>query len=103
MSTLNPGQPAPAASSWIPQSIVLPIVVTLCCCLPGGVIALVFTLQANSAGAMGNIQLAEKNAKNAKLCMIVSAIVGVIFAALYLVFMVLGAAVEVAAENARTE
>ena len=103
MSTLNAGQEAPAASSWIPKSIILPILVTLCCCLPGGVIALVFTLQANSAGAMGNLQLAEKNAKNAQLCMIVSAVIGVIAAVLYVVFMMLGVAAEIASESARTE
>lgn len=70
----------PTSGAWQPKSLVPPILITICCCLIGGIVAIVYTSQANAAGASGNIALAEKNAGTAKTWMIVSVVLGVISA-----------------------
>jgi L-lactate permease len=98
MSNFPPVSPMPTGSAWKPKSLVLPVLVTLCCCLVGGIVAIVYTSQANTAGAAGDVALAEKNAKTANVWMIVSAVLGVIGAALYMLLMAAGAVAEAAAQ-----
>ncbi len=56
------GMPAPHVSN----HLVLAILTTLCCCLPFGVVSIVYAVQVNNALAMGNYQLAFDNSKKAR-------------------------------------
>lgn len=51
----------------IPNYLVQSILVTFCCCLPAGIIAVVFAAQVNSKLAGGDIAGAQKSSANAKL------------------------------------
>lgn len=65
-----PGAP-PAAQPQISNYLIPAIVITLCCCLPGGIVALVYSTQVNSKLQAGDIAGAQAASKNAKLwCMI---------------------------------
>lgn len=72
--------------NWIPY-LVLSIITTLCCCLPAGVAGIVFSVKINSAMNAGDYLGAQKAAKTAKICIIVSAVLGVIVGVIYGIFM----------------
>lgn len=63
--------------NWVPY-LVLSIISTVCCCLPFGIVAIVFSAKINSAMAAGNIEEAQHAAKNAKIWIIVAFAVGII-------------------------
>lgn len=58
--------------------LVWSILVTVLCCLPGGVYAIIKSTSVDSAYNAGNYELAEKNAAEAKKWCIISAIVGAV-------------------------
>jgi hypothetical protein len=76
---------------WTPQSLLLPILATLFCCLIGGIVAIVTTSQANSKGAAGDIVGAQRDVKTARNWLILSALTPVILMAAYflLIFVAL--------------
>lgn len=59
------GAPPPAGS--IPNYLVQSIIVTLCCCLPLGVVAIIFAMQVNSKLAVGDIAGAREASAKAKM------------------------------------
>ena len=60
------------------QNYLVPaILTTLCCCLPGGVVAIVYAAQVNSKLAAGDIPGAQAASKNAKLWCWISGGVGI--------------------------
>lgn len=63
----------------IPNYLWQSIVVTLCCCLPGGIVAIVFAAQVNSKLAAGDAAGAEAASRNAKLWCWISFGVGAVF------------------------
>lgn len=63
--------------NWVPY-LVLSIITTVCCCLPFGVVGIVYATKINSAMNAGNYEEAQKSAKTAKIWIIVAAAVGVI-------------------------
>ncbi len=69
-ATPPPG-PAPAGAAApavkIPNYLVQSILVTLCCCLPLGIVAIVFAAQVNSKLAAGDLAGAQASSANAKL------------------------------------
>lgn len=79
----------PAPDVAVPNYLVFAIIVTLCCCLPFGIVSLVFSLQVNSKLAAGDVAGAQAASKNAKTWAIVGLVCGLIAIALY---MVLGGA-----------
>ncbi len=51
----------------IPNYLVQAILVTIFCCLPFGIVAIVFAAQVNSKAAAGDIKGAEESSAKAKL------------------------------------
>ena len=70
-----PHFPPPPA---VPNFLVHSIVVTLCCCLPGGIVALVYAAQVNSKLAAGDVAGAQASSKSAKTWVIVSVVAGLV-------------------------
>lgn len=82
---------APAPSNNLVFAIIATVLSVVFCCLPHGLISLIFALQVNSKAAAGNIQGAMNAAKHAKIWAIVSIIVSVVWLVIALVFGVLNA------------
>ena len=62
----------------IPNYLVGAIVSTLCCCLPFGVVSLIYAAQVNSKLAAGDIAGAQRASNNAKLWMWIAIGAGVL-------------------------
>lgn len=77
--------PQPNIPTYLWQSIV----VTLVCCWPLGIPAIVFASQVNSKLGRGDIAGAQKASKNAKMWTIISLVAGIVGGILYFVFFVL--------------
>jgi hypothetical protein len=80
------GQPLPAFPNYLVQSIL----VTLFCCLPLGIPAIVFASQVNGKLQSGDIAGAQKASKNAKLFCWLSFGLGLGFTVIYIAVMVAG-------------
>ena len=63
--------------NWVPY-LILSIISTLCCCLPFGVVGIVFSAKINSAMLAGNLEEAQNNAKMARIWIIVSFEIGLL-------------------------
>lgn len=86
--TSSYGQPAQKVDPWLWQSIVA----TLICCLPAGVVGIVFAAQANSAMSAGNWAEAQRKANQAKTWTLVSVGLGVVvIVGAFIMFAMLGA------------
>jgi hypothetical protein len=81
-ASLDMGPPIP---DYLPWSIAA----TLLCCLPAGIAAIVFSVQANSAKNAGNFDEARRKAGQAKTWLYVSVGVGLVVGLLYL-FAIIG-------------
>ena len=62
----------------VPNYLVHSIVMTVCCCLPFGIVALVNAAQVNSKLAAGNVAGAEMSSRKAKTWCIVALITGIV-------------------------
>ncbi len=69
------GAPAPKIDTWLWQSIVA----TILCCLPLGVVGIVFSSQAQSAINVGNIAEAQEKARLAKTFTLIAVGLGLVF------------------------
>lgn len=78
--------------SWLWQSIVA----TILCCLPFGIVGIVFAARANADIQAGNQAGAVENARKARMWTLIAAGIGVAVILLYVVFVVIIAAGEVA-------
>jgi hypothetical protein len=76
----NCQQPAPyfPPPPHVPNYLVQSIVLTLCCCLPFGVVALVYSAQVNSKLAAGDVAGAEASSRSAKTWCIVALVAGIV-------------------------
>ncbi len=87
-----PGSAAPPAGApWTPLSLAWPVVITLFCCLIGGIVSIIYTSQANTKALQGNFAGAQADAKTAKTWMTISVITGVIGAVLYFLLVIVAA------------
>ena len=80
----------PKPVNWVPY-LILSIISTLCCCLPFGVVGIVFSAKINSAMLAGNLEEAQNNAKMARIWIIVSFAIGLLTWLIYMVLIVTGA------------
>src|SRR2546426_2678462 len=77
----TPPTPSSAAAV-VPNNMILAIIATVVsiigCCLPHGVVSLIFAIQVNKKAQAGDIDGATNAAKQAKMCGWISIILGVI-------------------------
>ena len=70
--------PGVAPGTKIPNYLVQAILVTLCCCLPGGIVAIVYAAQVNSKQTAGDIAGAQESSNKAKMWCWISFGVGIV-------------------------
>jgi len=90
--------PPPAATGTpakVPNNLVLAIVASVVsfigCCLPHGLISLIFALQVDKKAAAGDVNGAESSAKQAKTWAWISIIVAIAWFAVAMIFGIFGA------------
>jgi len=76
----------------IPNYLVQAILVTLCCCLPGGIAAIVYAAQVNSKLAAGDIVGAQDSSDKAKMWCWISLGVGILVNLIVIALQVVAAA-----------
>lgn len=83
------GQPVArfAAAPAVENYLVPAVLVTLCCCLPGGIVAIVYAAQVNSKAAAGDIAGAMEASRKAKLWTWISAGAGIVISIIYAAVM----------------
>jgi t-SNARE complex subunit (syntaxin) len=82
-----------SAAAAVPNNMILAIVATvvsLACCLPHGVVSLIFAMQVNKKAAAGDIDGATKAARQAKMFAWISIIVGVVWFVVAMIFGLFG-------------
>jgi vacuolar-type H+-ATPase subunit I/STV1 len=87
----NPPPPPQTAPGNIPNYLVPAILVTLFCCLPAGVVSIIYSTQVNSKVAAGDVQGAMDASKTARMWMFVAIGLGVVSMILGFVFGIFGA------------
>ena len=69
---------AAAPTAVIPNYLISSILVTLCCCMPFGIVALVFSAQVNSKLAAGDVAGAQAASNSAKTWNLVAFLAGLL-------------------------
>ncbi|MCM3902491.1 MAG: CD225/dispanin family protein [Pyrinomonadaceae bacterium] len=75
-----------------PNYLIPAILVTIFCCLPGGIVTIIYATQVNSKYQAGDIAGAEEASKKAKMWAMISAGVGLVVIVLVIILNVLGIA-----------
>jgi hypothetical protein len=83
--------PSGASASWQPVGIVLPILSILFCCLPAGIVSLVYATNANTKAAAGNMTGAEADRKSSALWLRISVLPTIAIVIVYLIIALIGA------------
>ena len=92
MSAFDPAPnppPPPPTNEYVSNNLVWAILSTLFCCLPLGIVSIVYAAQVNGKLAAGDVAGARESADKAKKWAIWSALAWVVMIVLYLVFVVL--------------
>ena|SRR6267143_1502066 len=91
--------PSTGTPSKIPNNLVLAIVASvvsfLACCIPHGLISLIFALQVDKKSAAGDLEGAANSAKQAKMWAWISIIIAIAGFVIALVFGLFGAVLSV--------
>ena len=77
--------------NWVPY-LVLSILSTVCCCVPFGIVAIVYAVKINSLVSEGKIDEARSAAKTARIWIIVAFAVGIIFDIVVFLFIFISGA-----------
>ena len=77
------GQVQPQVSNYLVPAILT----TICCCLPFGIVAIVFAAQVNAKLQAGDIQGAKQSSDKAKMWCLVALLCGVIFSVIWFLLM----------------
>ncbi|WP_290890598.1 CD225/dispanin family protein [Arenimonas sp.] len=84
--------PPPAAPRpYVPNHLVWAILATLFCCLPGGIVAIVYAARVDGKVAAGDIAGARSDSDNAKLWSLISIGIPLAFGVLWLLFVLFAA------------
>jgi hypothetical protein len=85
--------PAPPTPGQPPPNYLVPaILTTIFCCLPLGVVSIIFATQVNSKYQAGDIAGAEEASKKAKMFAMIAARIGAVVIVLAIIINVLGLA-----------
>jgi hypothetical protein len=79
-----PGAAVPAGAA-VSNYLIPSIFVTLCCCLPFGIVAIIYAAQVNTKLAAGDVAGAMQASRNARMWMLIGAITGVAAMILWIV------------------
>ncbi|SOD52728.1 CD225/dispanin family protein [Pseudoxanthomonas wuyuanensis] len=85
MSSVPP-LPPQATAPYIPNHLVWAILTTLFCCLPMGIVSIVYAAQVDGKRAAGDIAGALETSRKAKFWAVLSACVAIVPLTLYLIF-----------------
>src|SRR5687768_1940063 len=85
----TPPPPPGAAPATVPNYLV-PAILSVFCCWPLAIVAIIFAAQVNGKVAAGDIQGAMDASKKAKLFSFIAIGIGLALGLIYLVLMVLG-------------
>ena len=85
-----PPPPQYGTPAHIDNNLIWAILATICCCIPTGIVAIVFSAQVNSKFAQGDVAGAQEYANNARTWAIISAVLGIIVIAIYFFVAVAG-------------
>ena len=77
---------SPATGTPPPNYLWQAIVVTLCCCLPLGIVSIIFAAQVNSKWAQGDTAGAYDASKKAKMFMLIGLADGLVVIAISMIF-----------------
>jgi hypothetical protein len=83
--------PSPTAAPANIPNYLIPAILSLFCCWPLSIVAIIFAAQVNGKVASGDIQGAMDASKKAKLFSFIAIGLGLALGLIYLVLMVLGA------------
>jgi len=75
----------------IPNYLVQSILVTLCCCLPAGIVGIVYAAQVNTKLAVGDVAGAQESSRLAKMWSWIGFGVGALIGAIYGIFILVAA------------
>ena len=84
------GNPQPQAANgqvMPPNYLVWSILVTLLCCLPGGIVAIVYSTQVSSRFLQGDYEGANASSHNARKWAIISAVAGAVVGIIYAIII----------------
>jgi predicted secreted protein len=84
-----PGQPM---GSPPPNNLVWGILTTLFCCLPFGIVSIVYAAQVNGKWQAGDVAGAQESSQKARQWAIYAAIAGVVIAVIYIILIAVGTA-----------
>lgn len=79
-------QPGEQPVNWVPY-LVLSIISTICCCLPFGIVGIVFSAKINTAVNTGNMEEARRYANTARIWIIVAVVCGIVSNLIWFVLM----------------
>lgn len=86
-----PMEPLPPPRPHIPNYLAPSILVTLCCCLPLGIPAIIYSAQVNPRAQAGDINGAMDSSNKAKMWVVIAFAAGTIGGVLYGLAVVAGA------------
>lgn len=86
--TVAPQFPDPGQ---IQNYLVQSILVTLCCCVPLGIVAIVYAAQVNTKLAVGDMAGAQESARQAKMWSWIGFACGALGVAIYAILIIIGA------------
>jgi hypothetical protein len=72
----------------VPNYLVFAILVTVFCCLPSGIAAIIYAAQVNTKLQAGDVAGAQLASKNAKMWVLISVGAGLLVAFVYFLFIV---------------